>query len=116
MLLGCRWKRVRKHCLSFPQATETVQWGNDLVFKVGGKMFAVTCLEPAEVVLSFKCSDDDFAELTEVPGIIPAPYLARAKWVALEKESAIPAAELKRKLRQSYDLVAAKLPKSKRPV
>jgi predicted DNA-binding protein (MmcQ/YjbR family) len=103
---------VRKHCLSFPSATETVQWGSDLVFKIGGKMFAVCTTEPAPVFMSFKCSPEDFAELTERPGIIPAPYLARAQWVALETEDALPAAETKRLLRLAYDIVLAKLPKS----
>jgi len=106
---------VRKHCLSFPGATENIQWGSDLVFKVSGKMFVVMNLEPSDHILSFKCSDDDFAELTERPGIIPAPYLARAKWVTIQDAAALPTGELKRKLRESYDLVAAKLPKSKRP-
>src|ERR1019366_3265713 len=90
---------VRSCCRSFPHVTETVQWEDDLVFKVGGKMFAVMPLEPAPVRLSFKCSPEDFAELTERPGIIPAPYLARAHWVALESEDALPAADLKRRLR-----------------
>lgn len=97
--------------MAFPHATEQVQWGYDLVFKIGGKMFAVTPLEPAPVVLSFKCSAEDFAELTERPGIIPAPYMARAQWVALEDMDALPAAEAKKLLRKSYDLVFAKLPK-----
>lgn len=102
---------VRQHCLSLPNATETVQWGHDLVFKIGGKMFAVMPLEPAPVCLSFKCSPEDFAELVERPGIIPAPYLARAHWVALEANDAVPRAELRQLLRQAYDLVLAKLPK-----
>jgi predicted DNA-binding protein (MmcQ/YjbR family) len=102
---------VRRYCMSFPHVTETVQWGNDLVFKIGGKMFAVTALEPAAVWISFKCSPDGFADLTERPGIIPAPYLARAQWVALETEEALTAAELKHYLRQAYDLVLQKLPK-----
>ncbi len=106
---------VRKVCLAFPGAEENVQWGNDLVLKVSAKMFAVTCLEPAPVCLSFKVTPGEFPELVERPGVIPAPYLARAKWVALENEEAIPKAELKRLLRQSYDLVVAGLPKSKRP-
>jgi predicted DNA-binding protein (MmcQ/YjbR family) len=105
---------VRRVCRSFPYATEAVQWEDDLVFKVGGKMYAVMPLEPAPVKLSFKCSPEDFAELIERPGIIPAPYLARAHWVALESEDAIPAAELKRRLRASYDLVLAKLTKKLR--
>jgi predicted DNA-binding protein (MmcQ/YjbR family) len=102
---------VRRHCLSFPHATEQIQWGNDLVFKIGGKMFAVTALEPSAVWLSFKCSPEEFGELTDLPGIIPAPYLARAQWVALEREDALSRAEIKRLLRNSYDLVLAKLPK-----
>ena len=106
---------VRAYCLGFPGAEENVQWGNDLVLKVASKMFAVTSLEPARVCLSFKVTPEEFAELTERPGIIPAPYLARARWIALEDEHALPPAELKRLLRQSYDLVVAGLPKAKRP-
>jgi predicted DNA-binding protein (MmcQ/YjbR family) len=102
---------VRNTCRKLPHVTEQVQWGADLVFKIGGKMFAVTALEPAKVCLSFKCSPEDFADLTERPGIIPAPYLARAQWVALESEDALTAADLKRYLKRSYDLVVAKLPK-----
>src|SRR5919112_2764168 len=101
----------RQHCLSFPHATENVQWGNDLVFKVGGKMFAVLALEPSEHLCSFKCPPETFAELTEQPGIVPAPYMARAHWVALEKENTLPRGEVKRLLREAYDLVFAKLPK-----
>ena len=105
---------LRDLCLSFPHASEHVQWGNDLVFKVGGKMFAITPLEPAPVWLTFKATDESFAELTERPGIIPAPYLARAKWVALETKDSLPAGELATLLRTSYDLVVAKLPRKTR--
>ena len=101
---------IRKLCMSFPNSTEQVQWGYDLVFKIGGKMFAITPLEPAPVFLTLKASDESFAELTERPGIIPAPYLARAKWVALEHADAVSPAELASLLRASYDLVVAKLP------
>jgi len=102
---------LRELCLSFPGVTEQIQWGNDLLFKVGGKMFAATPLEPAPVCLSFKASPESFAELTERPHIIPAPYLARAQWVALESRDAVPRNELAGLLRESYELVAAKLPK-----
>jgi predicted DNA-binding protein (MmcQ/YjbR family) len=102
---------LRELCLSFPHATEQVTWGADLTFRVAGKIFAVTVLEPAPVWLSFKCSQENFAELTERPGIIPAPYLARAKWVALETKEALPANELAQLLRESYDMVFAGLPK-----
>ena len=102
---------LRELCLSFPGATEQIQWGYDLLFKVGGKMFAATPLEPARVCLSFKASPENFAELTERTHIIPAPYLARAQWVALETGDAVPRDELAGLLRESYELVAAKLPK-----
>jgi predicted DNA-binding protein (MmcQ/YjbR family) len=105
---------LRGLCLSFPGATEQIQWGSDLLFKVGGKMFAVAPLEPAPVCLSFKASPEDFAELTERPNIIPAPYLARAQWVALETKDALPEDELARLLRDSYEMVFAKLPRKTR--
>jgi predicted DNA-binding protein (MmcQ/YjbR family) len=105
---------LRELCLSFPGATEQIQWGYDLVFKVGGKMFAVTPLEPAPVYLSFKASPENFAELTERPNIIPAPYLARAQWVALQTSDAVRQEELAGLLRESYELVAAKLSKKER--
>ncbi len=105
---------VRDLCLSFPSATEHVIWGNDLTFKVGGKMFALSVLEPAPVWLSFKTSPESYFELIERQNIIPAPYLARAKWVALETKDAMTSAELSRLLREAYDLVVAKLPKKTR--
>ena len=107
--MSAEW--VRRFCLSLPQTTEKVQWGNALVFNVGEKMYAVTRLEPGDVWMSFKCTPEEFAELTERPGILPAPYLARAHWVALESEEALPASEVKRLLRSAYELVFAKLPK-----
>ena len=105
---------LRELCLSFPGATEQIQWGSDLLFKVGGKMFAATPLEPASVWLSFKSSPENFVELTERPNIIPAPYLARAQWVALENKDALPPDELARRLRDSYDMIFAKLPRKTR--
>jgi predicted DNA-binding protein (MmcQ/YjbR family) len=102
---------LRKTCRAFPHVTEQIQWGYDLVFKVGGRMFAVAPTELARVCLSFKCCDETFAELTERPGIIPAPYMARAKWVALETHQAISRPELAELLKTSYALVIAKLPK-----
>jgi predicted DNA-binding protein (MmcQ/YjbR family) len=102
---------IRAHCLSLPHSTEQMQWGDDLVFKIGGKLYALMPLIPAPVKLSFKCTPEDFAQLVEQPGIIPAPYMARAQWIALETFDALPRAELKRLLNQSYDLVFAKLPK-----
>ena len=105
---------LRKLCLSFPGTTEQIQWGYDLLFKVGGKMYAVTPLEPAPVCLSFKASPEKFAELTERQNIIPAPYLARAQWVAVQTRDAVGREELAGLLRESYEMILAKLPKKTR--
>lgn len=106
---------VRQFCLALPQTTEEMQWGDHLLFKVGGKMYVITSLEPGKGnFLSLKADPEEFAELTERPGVVPAPYLARAKWVALEEEDSLPRAEICRLLRRSYELVAAKLPKKLR--
>ncbi len=102
---------VRKLCLSFPAATEKVTWGADLTFRINEKIFAVTVLEPAKVWLSFKCSAENFADLTERAGIIPAPYMARNQWIALETKEALQKEELRDLLRESYDMVFSKLPK-----
>lgn len=102
---------VRNLCLSFPRVTEEEVWENDLTFKVAGKMFAHAVLIPAPVWVSFKASPEAFAELTERQGIIPAPYLARAKWIALETKDALSPGELATLLRASYDMAVAKLPR-----
>jgi predicted DNA-binding protein (MmcQ/YjbR family) len=103
---------MRTFCLSLPHATEGIQWENDLLFRIGNKMFTVLALDPSHgVCLSFKCTPEKFAELTERDGIIPAPYLARYHWVALEHLDALRDAELKDLIRDSYELVLAKLPK-----
>lgn len=105
---------LRQHCLSFPHVTEHIQWGDHLVFKVGGKCFLITSFEPMGNFASFKCTQDRFNELVERPGIIPAPYLARAKWVALESEDAVGRKELLEFAREAYNAVVAGLPKKVR--
>jgi predicted DNA-binding protein (MmcQ/YjbR family) len=103
-------EKLRQICIAMPGTTEQVQWGADLVFKVGGKMFAVAATEPAASHrLAFKCSDETFSELLEVEGITPAPYLARAKWVALERFDALSDREIQERVTEAYDLVLAKL-------
>lgn len=105
-------EQVHAHCLAFPHVTEVVLWGNDLVFKIGGKMFAVISLEDAsDHCMSFKCTPEKFAELVEQDGIVPAPYVARYHWVALKRFNVLSDKELKALLRVAYDLVLAKLPK-----
>ena len=106
---------IRSFCLSLPHADEKVQWGSDLLFRVGEKMFAVAALEPSHgVALSFKCTPEKFAELVEQEAIIPAPYMARHHWVGLERFDALPDRELKPLLTNAYQMVLEKLPKKVR--
>jgi predicted DNA-binding protein (MmcQ/YjbR family) len=105
---------LRQYCLRFPHTTENVQWGADLCFKVDGKLFAVAPLEVAPVCLSFKCSPESYAELCERANVIPAPYMARAQWVALQSLTAIPDHELRMLIAESYRLVWERLPKKRR--
>src|SRR5256885_14711262 len=91
-------------CRALPGVTEDIKWRHDLVFSIGGRMFAVVCLEPPHT-LSFKCTPEEFAELIEREGIIPAPYLARAMWVQEQEIGAVfERPELARLLRTSYEL------------
>ena len=101
---------VRNFCLSLPKTTEDVKWGNDLCFLIAGKMFCVTGTG-AEMMASFKCDEEDFNELCEREGIIPAPYMARNKWVQVQKNSALTKSEWAHYIKKSYGLVASKLPK-----
>lgn len=102
---------LRRYCLSLPHATEGIQWGNDLLFRIGGKMFAVVALERTPTSISFKCTPEEFAELIEREGIIPAPYMARNNWVMLESLNVLPRTELKRLIKDSYGMVAVELTK-----
>jgi predicted DNA-binding protein (MmcQ/YjbR family) len=97
-----------------------MQWGESLVFWVGhkalgGKMFAVANLdEEGRAVLAFAATPDRFAELLETEGVIPAPYLARAHWVAIEQWDTLPTPQLKSLLQDARTLVETKLPKRTR--
>ena len=105
---------LRKYCLSLPHVTEKIQWGADLVFKVGEKMFLVANTEAAGGHghrFSFNCSDERFHELLERDGVSPAPYLARAKWVAVDSYDTLEPTLLRECVRAAYDEVFAKLPK-----
>ena len=102
---------ISQLCLSFPGSEENIQWGDDRVFKVAGKMFLCMGLEETSG-FSFKVEDDRFLELTDLPGIEPAPYLARARWVRVEPgQCPLPESEINAMVRRSFDLVFAKLPK-----
>ena len=81
---------LRKYCATLPGATRDIKWGADEVYSVGGKMFAAFGLEKGKAAnAGFKCDPERFLELTDQPGIIPAPYLARAHWVLVQDPKAL---------------------------
>lgn len=115
-------ERIRTYLLALPHVVETRQWGNNLVFwvadkAIGGKMFALLDLEDlsdtrlAKPVFSFATHPDRFHELLEIEGIIPAPYLARAHWIALQHWNVLRKPDLEDLLRSAHAVVHDKLPK-----
>jgi predicted DNA-binding protein (MmcQ/YjbR family) len=103
---------LRGFCRTLPHVAEDVKWDDNLCFLIAGKMFAITSLDPAAAVkLSFRCSPEGFADLVERDGVVPAPYLARYHWVALERWDALRDAELRDAIRESHRLVWAGLPR-----
>ena len=102
---------IRAYCLSFPRVTENLQWGDDLCFKIGGKIFTTVSLDNPRLCL--KCTPETFAELIEREDIHPAPYVGRYKWVMLDRLDAVRWEELEELIRQSYVMVAAKAPGKK---
>jgi predicted DNA-binding protein (MmcQ/YjbR family) len=109
-------------CLSLPNTIENLQWEDELCFKVRGKIFAMVSLSSVPQRLIFKCDPEEFAELMENEGVVPAPYLGRYKWAMLESLEVLPDSEIDRCIRKSYAMVAAKskpsrsrIKKTKRP-
>jgi predicted DNA-binding protein (MmcQ/YjbR family) len=101
---------LRDLCRALPAVTEDIKWGHDLCFSVAGKMFCVASLE-APLTVSFKVRDEEFDELSNSPGMRAAPYVARYKWVLVDEVDRLSRKEWAHYVKQSYDLVRAKLPK-----
>jgi predicted DNA-binding protein (MmcQ/YjbR family) len=108
---------VTKHLLALPGATLSIQWGDDHVFKVGGKMFAAMGPKAKKAEpqgISFKADEMSFHVLTKKRGIVPAPYLARAQWVRLDRLDRLPEKQFEAYLTRAHGLVARKLSKKMR--
>lgn len=113
-------ERVREHLLKLPHVVETMQWGANLVFWVGdkalgGKMFALLNLDDDQKgVLSFAVGPERYADLLETEGVLPAPYLARAHWVAIRHWGVFRRQELEENLAFGHALIYKKLPRKTR--
>jgi predicted DNA-binding protein (MmcQ/YjbR family) len=125
-------ERLRAYLLTLPHVAETMQWGANIVFwvgdkAIGGKMFALIDLDeptppsrdanqqPAtnnqQLLLSYSAGPARYADLLELDGLVPAPYMARIHWVAASRWDIFTTAEWHREVRAAYDLTLAKLPK-----
>jgi predicted DNA-binding protein (MmcQ/YjbR family) len=110
-------ERARAYLLSLPHVVETMQWGDNLVFwvgdkAIGGKMFALLNLDASQHgVISYSAGPERFAELVEIEGLYPAPYMARIHWVAAERWSVMRDAAWQDELRSAHAITLGKLPK-----
>src|SRR5688572_584908 len=100
---------IRQICLAFPGVTEDIKWGDHLCFNIGGKMFLVTAPDNVPVSASFKTSDEDFEVLPNRPGFIPAPYMAKNKWIFVDDISRFSKKDWEKYLQSSYSLIVSKL-------
>jgi len=103
---------LRRYCLSFPGATEGLQWGDNLLFRVGQKIFAITSLGSFPQALTLKCTPARCAELLEIEGISRAPYVGRYHWIELEHLGVLRDTELRAVIAESYHNIRSKLPRS----
>jgi predicted DNA-binding protein (MmcQ/YjbR family) len=101
---------IREFCMALQGTTEQVQWEDHILFKVGGKMFAMTKL--GGHMCNFKTTPEKFLELVEMAGITPTAYnMWKYHWVTCEPLTALPDREFRECLKQSYELVRAGLTK-----
>jgi predicted DNA-binding protein (MmcQ/YjbR family) len=113
-------EQARNFLRKLPLVAETTQWGDNLVYwvgdkAIGGKMFALVNLDAdGRGVISFSAGPERYHELLENEGVVPAPYMARIYWVALERWGAIPEKELEARLQDARELTYRKLPQRTR--
>ena len=119
--LTLRWLRqflrmnvdiISNICKALPLVTEDIKWGNDLCFMIAEKLFCAVSLE-TPLKVSFKVTGEEFDELSSSPGIIPAPYAARHKWIMVEDTNRLNKKQWEHYISHSYNLVRAKISKKK---
>ncbi len=103
-------EQLRTLCLSLPYATEDVKWKSDLCFCIGEKLFCVTSLTPDVEGTTLKVKPDEFEEMIARQGIVPASYVARYHFIWVENWDVLSESEWDYYVRQSYELIKAKLP------
>lgn len=109
-MAAARRSALLAFCRSLPHATEDIKWGADLVFSIGGKMFAAFDKNGKDAKFGCKVAEDDFVAVTSIEGIEPSKYAARFHWISVKDPSVLPEKEATALLRDSYELIKAKLP------
>jgi predicted DNA-binding protein (MmcQ/YjbR family) len=108
-------EQFQEYCLSFPGVTEEFPFGEEtLVYKVMGKVFALTSLDTFES-FNVKCDPDNAIELRErYDGVKPGFHMNKKHWNTVETHANIPDKLLREWIKDSYDLVVSSLPKKVR--
>jgi predicted DNA-binding protein (MmcQ/YjbR family) len=110
-------QELKVACLAFPGAGEEFPFGDEVsVFKVGGKMFALSQLDGEPLQVSLKCDPDLAVQLRAAhPAIAPGYHLNKRHWNTVTFDGSLPDEMVTDLLTDSYDLVVASLPKARRP-
>jgi predicted DNA-binding protein (MmcQ/YjbR family) len=108
---------LKAQCLALPGAVEDFPFGDEVsVFKVCGKMFALCRLDGEPLQLSVKCEPELAVRLRATyPAIGPGYHLNKRHWNTITLDGSLPDQMVTDLLGDSYDLVAASLPKARRP-
>ena len=103
-------EEIQSICKKYPGVTQDIKWDDHLCFNIGGKMFLITAPDAVPSSASIKVSDEIFDAVSEKEGFMPAPYLARYKWIWMDDISRLSKKEWESYIRTAYHLVASKLP------
>jgi predicted DNA-binding protein (MmcQ/YjbR family) len=101
---------IQQICKKHKGVTEDIKWEDHLCFNVGGKMFLITAPDNVPCSASIKVSDERFEEISSREGFMPAPYLARYKWVWMDDIKRLSKKQWQEYIRTAYELVGSKLP------
>ena len=107
---------LRNCCLSFPGAEETFPFGSGVsVFKVAGKMFALSAMDPESLRVSVKCEPALAESLRAAhPEVLPGYHLNKRHWNTVICDGELPDGTVRDMIEDSYDLVVSRLPRARR--
>jgi predicted DNA-binding protein (MmcQ/YjbR family) len=107
---------LREYCLSFSGSVETKPFGPETtVFKVAGRMFALSQLSREPLEVSLKCEPRLAEQLREAHAAIrPGYHLNKQHWNTVSIDGSIPDQMLRDMIEDSYDLILSRLPRSRR--